>query len=131
MAFDVRVDGATVVVALRGWDRIMNWRRSFMLRPTDIRSVSVVDRAELESLIDHRAMGWGTHNGAKRPGRRRIGTMLGRSVAGKQFWAVPSGPGSERLLVLDLRGHDSPRAVLAVADPEAAAIVIDHALATS
>ena len=57
--------------------------------------------------------------------------MLGRSVAGKQFWAVPSGPGSERLLVLDLRGHDFARAVLAVADPEAAAIVIDHALATS
>ena len=57
--------------------------------------------------------------------------MLGRSVAGKQFWAVPSGPGSERLLVLDLRGHDFARAVLAVADPDAAAIVIDHALATS
>ena len=123
MAFEVRQADGALVVELTGWDRAINWRRSVKLEPDDVRGVSVVDRAAIESMIDHRARGFGTHNGSKRPGRRRVGTMLGRSVAGPQFWAVPAGLGTDRLVVLDLEGGSSgfARAVVAVDDPDALA----------
>ncbi len=121
MAFEVDVGEGAIVVELNGWDRAMNWCRHVAIDLSQIRSVSVVERAELERLIDHRANGCGTHNGSKRPGRRRVGTMLGRSVAGKQFWAVTAGPKSDRLLVLDLADHEFARAVVAVDDADAVA----------
>ncbi len=118
MAFSVAVKQEAVVVDLSGWDRLMNWRAEVEFSKASIRSTSVVDRSSLEELVDHRASGCGTHNGSKRPNRRRIGTMLGRQVSGKQFWAVPAGAEDARLLVLDLEHDDFARAVLAVDDPE-------------
>lgn len=59
-------------------------------------------------------IGFGAHDGAKHPGRRRVGVMMGRDVAGQQFWAVgPSGP-------------DEPLAVLDVEDLKLARIVFDQ-----
>lgn len=118
MGFCVSVEQRAVIVELSGWDRLMNWRRQIEFGMETISDASVASRAELESMIDHRALGCGTHNGSKRPGRRRIGTMLGRGVAGKQFWAANAGPGSAELVVLDLAGHVFSRAVLEVDDPE-------------
>jgi len=114
----IEANGAAVTVELSGWDRVMNWRRRVQFESGTIATVSVVDRSSLEQMIDHRALGWGTHNGLKRPGRRRIGSMLGRGVSGKQFWAVQPGPGSLPLVVLDLNDHEFQRAVLEVDDPE-------------
>jgi hypothetical protein len=45
---------------------------------------------------------------------RRVGTMLGRTVIGKQFWAVPAGPQDEQLLVFDFDSLEFSRAVLSV-----------------
>lgn len=97
----------------------MNWRRSITFPADAIDSVSVADRSSLESLINHRALGYGTHNGSKRPGRRRVGTMLGRGVVGKQFWSVREGGGAMELVVLDLLDHEFVRAVLEVDDAQA------------
>ena len=128
MGFDVRVSQHEVTVALNGLDRVMNWRRSVQFDLEDVVKVSVVERSSLEELIQHRALGWGTHNGEKRPNRRRVGTMLGRDVAGKQFWAVPAGEASTRLLVLDMSTGNFTRAVLEVDDPESDAATIEQHL---
>ena len=70
---------------------------------------------------DHRVAGTGAHDGGTRPNRRRVGTMLGRDVVGKQFWAVPSGEQDQQLLVLDLHEGEFSRAVVATdAPPEIA-----------
>ncbi len=128
MAFQVATTGTSVAVELSGWDRAMNWRRRVEFDAEAISVVSVADRSSLEIMIDHRALGCGTHNGSKRPGRRRIGTMLGRGVPGKQFWAARKGPGSSQLVVLDLVGHEFVRAVLDVEEPESFLASIAEAL---
>jgi hypothetical protein len=127
VAFVISVNGAAVVIALSGWDRLMNWRRRIEFDLAMVEDVSVVDRSSLESMIDHRVRGCGTHNGSRRPGRRRIGTMLGRGVPGKQLWSVRAGPGSSRLIVLDLAGHDFRRAVLDVDDPTSFQSAVEQA----
>lgn len=106
-----------VRVDLTGWDRVMNWRRSIDFPCSTLVAASVVERSSLEILIDHRSLGLGTHDGARRPGRRRVGTMLGRDSAGKQFWAVTAGPSTDLVLVVHLQDHEFTRAVLAVDDP--------------
>ena len=115
-------------VELTGWDSVANLRRRVEVDVRQIRSVRVESRADLEALIDHRALGIGTHMGEKRPNRRRVGTMQGRGLPGKQFWAVPSGRGSRFLLVVDLSADaEFQRVVIAVDDPEAVAAAIeDH-----
>jgi hypothetical protein len=128
MAFVISRHGAAVAVELSGWDRAMNWRRRIGFDVATIEGVSIADRSSLESVIDHRALGCGTHNGSKRPGRRRIGTMLGRGVPGKQFWSVRAGPGSSKLIVLDLVDHEFQRAVLEVEDPKSFQTAIEGAL---
>lgn len=128
VAFDISTNHDVVVVELRGWDRAMNGRRRVEFEPATITSVSVADRAALEPLIDHRALGCGTHNGSKRPGGRRIGTMLGRGVPGKQFWAVRAGPSTSRLVVLHLVGHEFQRAVIEVDDPDELRTVVEKAI---
>jgi len=128
MSFIVRSAGASVGVELSGWDRAMNWTRQIDFDAATIGAVSVVERSSLEPMIDHRELGCGTHNGAKRRGRRRIGTMLGRGVSGKQFWAVRAGLASARLLVLDLHDHTFRRAVLEVDDPESFQSAINEML---
>ncbi len=113
MAVEIALIGDSVVVELSGWDRMMNWRSKIVFYYATIESCSILDRSSLENLIDHRKLGFGSHDGRKRPNRRRVGTMLGRSTAGEQFWAVPGGGGGDRLLVLDLQDHEFVRAVLA------------------
>lgn len=54
----------------------MNWRRRVEFDLATVMRATVVQRAALEDLIDHRALGCGSHNGRKRPNRRRLGTML-------------------------------------------------------
>lgn len=128
MAFVVDTSGERVEVRLTGWDRAMNWRGSIVFDLSAVTRAAVEDRASLEALIDHRSMGCGTHNGAKRPNQRRIGTMLGRGVTGNQFWAVPAGGGTDPLLVLELHDHEFVRAVLAANDPQTVAADIERAL---
>lgn len=125
MAFSITTTDAAITVELRGWDRTMNGRRRLEFGLDTVSAASVHARAGLEALIDHRALGCGTHNGSKRPGRRRIGTMLGRGVAGKQFWAARKGSGSTELLVLDLVGQTFARAVLEIDEPHQWRDVID------
>ena len=108
----------TLRVALTGWDRGMIWRRGVDFDRDNIARATVAERHELESLIDHRWLGFGTHDGAKRPGRRRVGLMMGRGMAGKQFWAVPRSGPELPVLVLGLLGHEFSRAVLAVSRPQ-------------
>jgi hypothetical protein len=120
VAFEVTCSGDALRVELTGLDRFLTWRRSLVVELAAVRSVVVKDRGVLETDIDHRVAGIGTHNGGKRAGRRRVGVMLGRSVAGRQFWAVRSGVPTTRLLVLDLEAAQFARVVLeAGADVEA------------
>jgi hypothetical protein len=106
----------------------MNWRRNVGFDLDTVTTVGVQERASLEGSIDHRALGWGTHNGAKRPNRRRVGTMLGRGVVGKQFWAVAASRETDPLLVLDLHDGEFRRAVMMVKDPGATAAEIRRTL---
>lgn len=64
MTVEVTVLDDRVVVELRGWDRLMNWRSKVVFDRIDIESVSASDRLSLESQIDHRASGAGTHDGS-------------------------------------------------------------------
>lgn len=116
MGFLIEQGSEGVRVELQGWDRAMNWRRSCVFPRAQIASVTVSPRGELEPLINYRALGFGTHDGRKRPGRRRVGTMQGRGVAGDQFWAVAAGGPDVDLVVLQLHGHRFARAVLQVDD---------------
>lgn len=118
MAFRFEWTGNTLRVVLSGWDRLFNGRRIVEIDRANIAKAAVAQRHELESLIDHRQLGFGTHAGERYPGRRRVGTQLGRGVVGKQFWAVgPSGP-ELPLVMLNLVNHDFARAVLALSEPE-------------
>jgi len=115
----------SIIVELTGWDSVSNLRRRVEVDVSHILRVSVEPRSDLEALIDHRALGIGTHLGEKRANRRRVGTMQGRGVRGKQFWAVPSGDGSRSLLVVDLPADDDfQRIVAAVDDPDGVAASI-------
>ena len=126
MGFNVGLVPGSVIVELTGWDMVANMRRRVEVDVTQILDVSVKRRADVEELIDHRMLGVGMHMGKKRPNRRRVGTMLGRGVSGKQFWAVPSSDGSRSLLVVDLSTNNGfQRVVLAVADPADFAAAID------
>ncbi len=122
MAFAVEHGPAAVEVTLSGFDRMMAWRRRVRIPVEQVVGATVADRGSLEQSIDHRALGIGTHTGARRPGRRRVGTMLGRAVPGKQFWAVAAGPPTTPLLVLDLDPPVGPfeRAVLECDEPDRA-----------
>ena len=110
--FDVVADDDAITVVLRRFARIMNWRRTVVVERSSIVATTVAERGELEPLIDHRWLGFGTHDGDRRPGRTRIGTMLGRGVPGKQFWAVSAGRPETELLVVDLRTHEFDRLVV-------------------
>ena len=118
MGVRARFENGDVRVILDRWDRVLTMRRSVEFVGATIKTATVAHRASLEPKIDHRVLGWGTHDGARRPNRRRVGTMLGRGVTGNQFWAVAAGPGSDSLLVLDLTDHEFSRAVLWIPDPE-------------
>jgi len=131
MAAELAVLDDRVVAELSGWDRAMNWRSEVVFDYTNIESASDIDRSSLENLIDHRTSGCGTHDGLRRPNRRRIGTMLGRGIVGKQFWVVPAGPGAARLLVLDLRDHEFARAVLAIDDVKEVVAAIKQSLTSN
>jgi hypothetical protein len=128
MSFLVEIDDASITVRLKGWDRAMNGRRAVEFARGDVAAVDVVDRANLEAAITHRALGCGTHNGAKRPGGRRIGTMLGHGFGGKQFWAVPSTTGGSPLLVINMNDGEFQRAVLFVDNPERVAAALKRTL---
>lgn len=124
MAFRVEWTGGTLRVELDGWDRLANFRRVLEIDRATVAKATVAPRGELESYIDHRQLGIGTHAGERYPGRRRVGTHLGRGVVGKQFWATARGAPELPLLVLDLVDHEFVRAVLAVSDPEAIAALV-------
>jgi hypothetical protein len=117
MGFRIDTGPDGIVIWLSGWDRAACWRRSVQIGRNVITAARVETRKSLERRIDHRLTGTGTHFGATNPGRRRVGTMLGRDVDGRQWWAVERGPTTEMLLVLDLDGHEFARAVLQLADP--------------
>ena len=116
MAFGFEWTGRTLRVELSGWDRIFNGRRVVEIERGNIARAAVSPRHELESRIDHRQLGVGTHAGERYPGRRRVGTHLGRDVVGKQFWATARSGPELPLLVLDLVDHEFKRAVLAVSE---------------
>jgi len=119
VGFSVQLLAGSVIVQLTGWDLAANLRRRVEVDAEQIRGIKVEPRAAVEELIDHRVVGVGTHMGKQRPNRRRVGTMLGRGVSGKQFWAVPSSDGFRSLLVVDLSAEsDFQRIVLAVDDPD-------------
>ena len=123
VAFEVACASDAVRVELSGWDRLFTWRRSLVVDLATVRSAFIKDRGALEADIDHRAVGFGTHNGGKRPGRRRVGAMLGRGVPGRQFWAVSAGAPTVRLLVLEPESGPFARVVLeAGADVESCVI---------
>ena len=95
-----------------------NFRRIVEINRANITEAAVIQRHELESRIDHRLIGIGTHSGERYPGRRRVGPHLGRDVLGPQFWVTARSGPELPLLVLDLTNHKFTRAVLEVSDPE-------------
>ncbi len=121
MGVRVEQSDASIRVALTGIDRLLYWRAAVEFPIGAVTAVSVAPRSSLETRIDSRLLGRGASNGARRPGGNRIGSMLGREVAGKQCWAVPAGDADQPLLVLDLADHEFARAVLAIAEPDAVA----------
>lgn len=128
MGFDVALSPQSLVVELTRWDSAANLRRRLDIDLGTIEDVGVEPRAGLERLIDHRVLGIGAHVGERRPNRRRVGTMLGRGVSGKQFWAVPASEGSRRLVVVDLSPESEiRRLVLAVDDPDGLVTAIEGA----
>lgn len=112
MAFEVIESQGNVTVRLTGRDRILCWRRKVEIPQQAIRSATVKTRGDLEPTIEHRLAGIGTHDGKKRPNRRRVGPMLGRHLVGPQFWAVEKGQPDQALVVLDLTDHEFVRVVL-------------------
>ena len=116
MAFRFEWTGRTLRVVLSGWHRIFMLRRIVEIDRANIARAAVIPRQELESRIDHRQWGIGTHAGERRPGGRRFGIHLGRDVVGQQFWATAASGPELPLLVLDLIDHQFKRAVLAVSD---------------
>ena len=126
MAFRFEWTGSTLRVVLSGWDCIFNGRRTVEIDRANVTRAAVLQRHALESRIDHRQLGFGTHAGARRPGRRRVGTQLGRGVVGRQFWVTARSGPELPLLMLDLNSHKFARAVLAVSEPD----VIDTFLAS-
>ena len=128
MAARVTFSADRITVTLSGWDRLANLRRGLDIALSAVSTVCVEDRSSLERLIDHRVIGFGTHIGEKRPNRRRVGTMLGRSVRGKQFWVVPAGDASSPLLVVELATGDFSRLVAEVEDPYEAERTLRQAL---
>ncbi|MXY10750.1 MAG: hypothetical protein F4Z00_16390 [Acidimicrobiaceae bacterium] len=124
VAFRVELTGSALRVELDRWDRLANFRRVVEIDRSAIAKAAVAPRGEVESYIDHRQLGIGTHAGERYPGRRRVGTHLGRGVLGKQFWATARGAPELPLLVLDLVDHEFARAVLAVSDPEVIAALV-------
>ena len=122
MAFEVTITpDRGVTVSLTGAERFCLWRRQIEFAAAQIRAVDVMPRGGMEVAIDHRAFGIGTHVGEKRPGRRRVGSMLGRNARGPVFWAVSAGGPEVELLVLSLADHRFVRAVLEVPDPHGVA----------
>ncbi len=116
MAFQFEWTGCTLRVVLYGWDRFATFRRIVEIDRANIARAAVIPRHELESRIDHRQWGVGTHAGERRPGGRRVGIHLGRDVVGQQFWVTAASGPELPLLVLDLIDHQFKRAVLAVSD---------------
>lgn len=125
MAFEIAVSDSSVSVHLSGWHRLMVGRKVIQFESQAVRAVAVVERSELEPAITHRELGCGTHNGAKRPGRSRVGSMRAQGLAGKQFWSVSAGSESSKLALLDLVGHEYSQAVLEVGDPEALVVALE------
>jgi len=125
----IRVDHSpvAVVITLTGLDRFATGRRRLRIPVERIVRAHVAERGALERLIDHRVVGVGTHNAGRRPGRRRIGMMIGREVVGNQFWAVDKGPSDRRLLVIDLEPPVGPfiRAVVECDQPDTVATRLD------
>jgi hypothetical protein len=112
---------ALLTIRLSGWAMAVNVRRTVEVGAGHVAGASATLRSALEPSIDRRVLGVGTHNGAARPNRTRIGTMLARGVDGRQFWAVRASGPELPVLVLDLRDHEFTRVVAAVADPYAVA----------
>jgi hypothetical protein len=129
VAFEVACASGAVRVELSGWDRLFTWRRSLVVDLATVRAAFIDSRGALETDIDHRAAGFGTHNGGKRPGRRRVGAMLGRGVSGRQFWAVSAGAPTAHLLVLEPESGPFARVVLE-ADADVESCVIAAVLAS-
>ena len=121
LSFSVTVDGDGLEVLLTGWDRLLNGRSAVRAPRASLRSVWVEERGSLEALVDSRVLGYGTHAGLRRPGRRRVGTMMGRGHVGRQFWAVAAGPDDQRLLVVDVTDGHFSQVIVQIADPDAAA----------
>ncbi|MGE3621370.1 MAG: hypothetical protein AB7L84_13000 [Acidimicrobiia bacterium] len=124
MAVRAELRGSALHVGLTGWDRAMAWQRSVEVDRAQVVQASVERRGAVEPAVDHRVRGIGPHDGAGRPGRRRVGTMLGRAVPGPQFWAVPASGPDLPVLVLDLSGHALARVVLSLDDPDATAAAL-------
>lgn len=119
MGIDVELTSEVLILRLTRWDRVANFRRRLIIDVDEIKSIRVVERSDLEKVVDHRVLGIGTHDGERRPNRRRVGTMLGRDVVGKQFWAVPAGADTQLLVVIDLSADsDLKRVVVGLGDPE-------------
>ena len=124
MAFRVEWADGALRIELSRWDRMGNFRRSVEIDRANVVSAAVFPRGELETKIDHRQIGIGAHFGWRWPGRRRVGTMLGRAVVGKQFWAVARSGPELPLLVLDLVDHEFVRVVIEMSEPEVTAALI-------
>lgn len=102
MGFEVTCTSGEICIRLSGWDRAANWRRELRVDFGQVTDAYVESRGTLEDKIDSRVLGIGPNFGWRHPGDRRVGTMLGRGVIGKQFWAVSPGPPATGLLVLNL-----------------------------
>lgn len=111
MSFQVNTTADRLVVSLRGFDRLLCWRRAVSLPFAAITAVRRVDRAEVEATLDHRLFGVGSHRGDRHQGRRRVGAFMGReTAAGCQFWAV--GQGQRTVLAIQSDNAQWQRLVL-------------------
>jgi hypothetical protein len=128
MPFEIDTADGGLRIELSGLDRGFNWRNSVIVEPNAIAGAWATLRGALEPALDRRILGRGPHDGAFRPGRRRVAAVLGRGVDGKQFWAMRAGGTDMPLLVLDLRDHEFLRVVAAVDDPYATARTMTSAV---
>lgn len=117
MAFAVTCADGALRIDLSGWDRLLTRRRMLTVDLGAVSAARIEQRVTLEAAIEHRVTGVGTHDGRRRPGRRRVGRMLGRGVSGEQFWAVSAGA-TDRLLVLDVSSGAFVRVVVDVGGGE-------------
>jgi hypothetical protein len=117
MGIELQISAETLRVRLTGRDCLYSLKRSISVPLAAVASAQAVERASIATSAKIRAPGTSV------PGRIKAGTF--RSGTAKEFWDVRH---AERVLEIELRGHEFTRLVLQPDDPDREANRIREAI---